>query len=258
MVFRRHSFPDLILVAVLLLPAMAASQERITVAVASNFARTATEIAARFTAETGYQVQFSAGSTGKLYAQIINGAPYDILLAADAERPRLLEEAEHGVKGTRFAYAVGTLLLWSRDPDVAAAGCRAQLLHLDKKYLAIANPETAPYGVAAREFLLDAGLWEQVRPRLVMGENISQTLQFVASGNASLGLIARSQTSISVLPSPTCEWVVPRNTYRPLEQQAILLQRAADKKAASAFLNYLRGPAGREQITAHGYLLTEY
>ncbi len=254
MVFRR---PSLILTVALLLPILAASQERVTVAVASNFARTATEIADRFTAETGHQVRISAASTGKLYAQIINGAPYDILLAADVERPRLLEEAELGVKGTRFAYAFGTLVLWSRDPGVAAAGCRAQLLHLDKKHLAIANPETAPYGVAAREFLLDAGLWEQVRPRLVMGENILQTLHFVASGNASLGLIARSQTSNPVLPSPTCEWVVPRNTYSPLEQQAILLRRAADKKAASAFLNYLRGPAGREQIAGHGYLLPD-
>ncbi len=254
MVFRR---PSLILTAVLLLPALAASQEHITVAVASNFARTATEIADRFTAETGHKVRFSAGSTGKLYAQIINGAPYDILLAADAERPRLLEEAELGVRGTRFTYAVGALVLWSRDPDVAATGCRAQLQHLDKKHLAIANPETSPYGVAAREFLLDAGLWEQVRPRLVMGENILQTLQFVASGNASLGLIARSQTGIPVLPSPTSEWVVPGNTHSPLQQQAILLQRAANKKAASAFLNYLRSPAGREQITGHGYLLPD-
>ncbi len=254
MVFRR---PSLILTVALLVPILAASQERVTVAVASNFARTATEIADRFTAETGYQVRISAASTGKLYAQIINGAPYDILLAADVERPRLLEEAELGVKGTRFAYAFGTLVLWSRDPGVAAAGCRAQLLHLDKKHLAIANPETAPYGVAAREFLLDAGLWEQVRPRLVMGENILQTLHFVASGNASLGLIARSQTSNPVLPSPTCEWVVPTHTYSPLEQQAILLQRAADSKAANAFLNYVRGTAGREQITGHGYLLPD-
>ncbi len=254
MVFRR---PSLILTVALLLPILAASQERVTVAVASNFARTATEIADRFTAETGHQVRISAASTGKLYAQIINGAPYDILLAADVERPRLLEEAELGVKGTRFAYAFGTLVLWSRDPGVAAAGCRAQLLHLDKKHLAIANPETAPYGVAAREFLLDAGLWERVRPRLVMGENILQTLHFVASGNASLGLIARSQTSNPVLPSPTCEWVVPTHTYSPLEQQAILLQRAADNKAANEFLNYVRGPAGREQITGHGYLLPD-
>ena len=254
MEFRR---PSLILTVLLLLPVLAASQERLTVAVASNFARTATEIADRFTAETGHLVQISAASTGKLYAQIINGAPYDILLAADAERPRLLEEAGLGVKGTRFAYAFGALVLWSRDPDVAAAGCRAQLLHLDKKHLAIANPKIAPYGVAAREFLLDAGLWEQVRPRLVMGENILQTLQFVATGNASLGLIARSQTGIPALPSPTCEWVVPAHTYSPLEHQAILLQRAADKKAASAFLKYLRGPAGREQITGHGYLLPD-
>ncbi len=257
MVFRRHRSPNLILAAVLLLPVLAASQERVTVAVASNFARTATEIAARFTARTGHQVHIIAASTGKLYAQIINGAPYDVLLAADAERPRLLEEAGLGVAGTRFAYAFGTLVLWSRDPVVAAAGCRAQLLHLGKKHLAIANPGTAPYGVAAREFLLDAGLWEQVRPRLVFGENILQTLQFVASGNASLGLIAQSQTGIPALPSSTCEWVVPTHTYSPLEQQAILLQRAADKKAASAFLNYLRGPAGREQIAGHGYVLPD-
>lgn len=257
MVFRRHRSPNLILAAVLLLPVLAASQERVTVAVASNFARTATEIAARFTARTGHQTHIIAASTGKLYAQIINGAPYDVLLAADAERPRLLEEAGLGVAGTRFAYAFGTLVLWSRDPVVATVGCREQLLHLGKKHLAIANPETAPYGVAAREFLLDAGLWEQVRPRLVLGENILQTLQFVASGNASLGLIAQSQTGIPALPSPTCEWVVPTRTYSPLEQQAILLQRAADKKAASAFLNYLRGPAGREQIAGHGYLLPD-
>ncbi len=257
MVMGRHRVFGLISIAMLLSPALAASQERVTVAVASNFVRTATEIVNRFNAETGHQVHISAGSTGKLYAQIINGAPYDILLAADAERPRLLEEANLGAKGTRFTYAFGTLVLWSRDPGIAEAGCRAQLLQLDGKHLAIANPGTAPYGVAAREFLVDAGLWEQVRPRLVMGENITQTLQFVASGNASLGLIAQSQSSIPALPPPTCEWVVPAHTYSPVEQQAILLQRSVDKKAAIAFLNYLRGPAGREQIAGHGYVLPD-
>lgn len=227
--------------------------ETLTVAVASNFSRPAHKIAANFEAETGNAIRITTASTGKLYAQIENGAPFDVLLAADKERPRLLQESGLGVTGTRFTYAVGSLALWSRDPVFANTDCKAQLRKLGKNRLAIANPITAPYGMAAKDFLQSDGLWEAVQSRLVYGENIAQTLHFVASGNASFGLIAGSQASDVRLPEATCFWVVPRSMHRALDQQAILLQRATDNKVAADFLRYLRGAAVREIIAAHGY-----
>ena len=234
-----------------------ANAEPLTIAVASNFAPAAREIAAQFTSETGNYVRVSAASTGKLYAQINNGAPFDILLAADSERPRLLEASGLGVAGTRFTYAIGSLVLWSREPKFAAVDCRRQLEDLGRDHLAIANPETAPYGAAAREFLLDIGLWDRAQPRLVFGENISQTLQFVASGNASLGLIARSQSIDARLPEATCSWPVPETAHSPIEQQAVLLQRAAKNSIAASFLEFVTGPTAREIVARHGYTVSQ-
>jgi molybdate transport system substrate-binding protein len=192
-----------------------------------------------------------------LYAQIINGAPFDILLAADAERPRLLEESGVGVTGTRFTYAVGALTLWSRDEELTGRDCREQLTRLGSKRLAIANPLTAPYGVASREFLEREGLWAITEPQLVFGENISQTLHFVVSGNASLGLIARSQALDSRLPEPTCQWPVPQAMHEPLEQQAVLLLRAASNDAATDFIAFLQSPVARKIIREHGYTVSQ-
>jgi molybdate transport system substrate-binding protein len=181
----------------------------------------------------------------------MNGAPFDLLLAADAERPRRLEAAGLGVAGTRFTYARGMLVLWSRK----AQDCRAALRNEAAGRVAIANPETAPYGAAARSYLQQAGLWDAVRDRLVIGENIAQTLQFAASGNAELGFIARSQLQAPSLPPASCSWPVPDSMHDPIDQQAILLRRGAASAGAKAFLEFLRSDAGRAIILRDGYTL---
>ena len=234
-----------------------ADAEAITVAVASNFTVAMRELVQRFEAESGESVRVSSASTGKLYVQITNGAPFDVLLAADVERPRLLEASGHGVAGSRFTYAIGRLVLWSRDPGLTGADCRQRLENLDRQRLAIANPDTAPYGAAARETLMGLELWERVQPQLVVGENIAQTLQFVASGNASLGFIAGTQALDERLPEATCTWPVPPEAHRAIEQQAILLRRAADNLLASAFVEFLRESAGRAIIEHNGYGLPD-
>lgn len=198
-------------------------------------------------------MRITTASTGKLYAQIVNGAPFDVLLSADADRPRRLEISGAGVTGTRFTYAFGTLVLWSRQ----AEDCRAALRSGDGGRIAIANPDTAPYGAAARSYLRQAGLWDALRERLVIGENISQTLQFAASGNARLAFIARSQLQAPSLPPASCSWPLPENQHDPVEQQAILLRRGAVSKGARAFIEFLRNDAGRAIILRHGYRLPE-
>ena len=242
-----------LLYAVMLLPGLAIAAEPLTIAVASNFLPAAEEIAAKFRVATGNDLRISAGSTGKLYAQISNGAPYDIFLAADSKRPALLEANDLGVRGTRATYAIGGLVLWSGEQKLRNDDCRAHLEDLGRDHLAIANPRTAPYGAAAREFLISVGLWERVGPQLVLGENISQALQFVVSGNASVGLIARSQSVDRRLPAATCNWPVPESAHHALEQQAVLLRRAARNTAAVEFLEFLRSPLAQEIVLRYGY-----
>lgn len=227
-----------------------AAAEPLTVAVASNFIRPAGELAARYAEESGNEVRISAASTGKLYAQITNGAPFGVLLAADSERPALLEESGTGVAGSRFTYATGRLVLWSADMALADADCREQLHNLEDLRLAIANPLTAPYGVAAMQFLMRIDEWDEVRDNLVYGESIAQALQFTASRNANLGLIAASQAMDERLPAASCHWLVPDSMHDPIEQQAIQI---SDDDVAQAFLEFLRGPDGRAIIRAHGY-----
>jgi molybdate transport system substrate-binding protein len=237
----------------ILLPVAASGEDYVTVAVASNFASTARDISAQFSQESGFRVRITTASTGKLYAQIVNGAPFDILLAADAARPLRLETGGAGVRGTRFTYALGALVLWSRQAD----DCCEALQRADGGRIAIANPETAPYGAAAKSFLQQSGLWDSIGDRLVVGENISQTLQFAASGNAELGFIARAQLRTPSLPPASCSWPVPETMHAAIEQQAILLQRGAGTQGAEAFLRFLRGEAGRAIILRHGYGLPE-
>jgi len=227
--------------------------ETVTIAVASNFAQPAQVLAALYEKASGHDVRVTTASTGKLYAQIENGAPFDLLLAADSERPRLLEESGAGVVGSRFTYAIGELVLWSAEGDLAGQNCLEQLGNLGNRKLAIANPLTAPYGVAAREALQAVGLWEDLQGDLVFGENISQTLHFVVSRNATLGIIASSQAKDPRLPEATCSWPIPQSMHGPIEQQAILLSRALDSEAASDFMSYLRGSLAADIIVAHGY-----
>jgi molybdate transport system substrate-binding protein len=176
-----------------------------------------------------------------------------VLLAADAERPQRLEAGGEGVPGTRFTYAIGSLVLWSRQAD----DCQAALQREDGGVLAIANPETAPYGAAAKSFLQQAGLWKSLQHRLVTGENIAQTLQFAASGNAELGFIARSQLRAPSLPPASCSWPVPEAMHASIDQQAILLRRGSESDGAVAFLEFLRSDAGHAIILRHGYSLPE-
>ena len=238
----------LILFALLSSSALAA--DPLNVAVASNFSRTADELAHLFSAETGIEIRYSRGSTGKLYAQIIHGAPFQVFLAADAWRPELLEGSGHAVTGSRFTYAVGSLVLWSRDDG----DCHEDLLTQRYTHLAIANPDTAPYGKAAREFLAGEGLWEAASDRAVYGENIGQTLQFVATGNADLGLVARSQLTNTVQADVGCRWPVPASSHAPLEHQAVVLAQGGAN--AQRFAEFLRSDKARQIIGRHGYEVT--
>ncbi len=240
---------------VLLLSAVRA--EPLTLAVASNFRAPAEEIARRFSEDTGHDVRISSASTGKLHAQIANGAPFDVFLAADSEHPQQLEAAGLAVAGTRATYALGGLVLWSRDAALVGADCRTALADLGSRRLAIANPAHAPFGIAAKQFLDAAGLWQQVEPRLVYGENIAQALHFVATGNAELGLIAASQALDPRLPRATCNWPVPEELHAPIEQQAILLRRAADNPAAQDFIAYLAGDTAAAIVKHFGYGIPE-
>lgn len=236
------------LVAALVLGAAPARAGEVHVAVAANFVKPLRAIADAFQQETGDTVVVSEGSTGKLYAQIANGAPFEVFLSADAERPRRLLAEGRAVAGTDFAYALGRLALWSRD---AARIEGPGALRGEFRHLAIANPELAPYGLAARETLVKLGLWEALEPRLVRGEDVGQTYQFVATGNAELGFVALSQ----VLDAGGSRWDVPADHHAPIEQHAVLLNPGADDDAARAFLAFLGGPAARARIEAAGYAL---
>lgn len=239
--------------AILLLGLPAAGAGELTVAVASNFRVPAEEIGELYTQATGHAVRLSVSSTGKLYAQILSGAPFDIFLAADSERPRLLEQAGLGVAGTRFTYAIGGLVLWSRDPGLRGTDCRDALADPDGGIVAIANPAIAPYGAAAKGFLTASGLWSGVEPRLVYGENIAQTLHFVVSANARLGFIAASQAIDPRLPPPSCSWAVPGNLHEPVAQQALLLARARGNSAAAGFVAFLKSATAADVIRRFGY-----
>ncbi len=228
-----------------------ARTDEVVVAVAANFTGAMKTIAAKYTARTGNKVTISYGSTGKLYAQIKNGAPFDVFLAADAQRPRLLEDEGRALAGSRFTYAIGRLVLWS--PNKEYIDNKGNVLHHgDYRHLAIANPKTAPYGAAARDVLLALGLWRRLQRRLVYGENIAQTYQFVASGNAELGFVALSQVMTHEPSTRGSLWHIPAGLYRPIEQQAVLL-RSGRATAAESFLSFLRGPEARTVIESFGY-----
>jgi molybdate transport system substrate-binding protein len=233
---------------VLLAPPSLAAEE-IRVAVASNFRQAMNVLADRFEDTSGHGVTLIPGSTGKHYAQIVNGAPFDAFFAADAERPRALEAGKRIVPGSRFTYAIGKLVLWSAaERLVDPAGEILQSGSFD--HLAIANPELAPYGEAARQVLQALGLWEKLGSRLVRGENIGQTFQFVVSGNAELGFVARAQLSIPGSDFAGSAWDPPQALYDPIEQQALLLR---DTPAARDFMTFMRSEEGRALIRSYGY-----
>ncbi|AAZ97236.1 molybdenum ABC transporter, periplasmic binding protein [Thiobacillus denitrificans ATCC 25259] len=241
-----------LLLALLLALSGTAFAAEVQVAVASNFIAPMRAVAAGFERSTGHRVRLAFGATGKFYAQIRNGAPFDVLLAADDTTPAKLEREGRAVADSRFTYAIGRLALWSAKPgfvDVEGA-----VLELGRyRRLAIANPRLAPYGAAAVEVLERRGLLARLRPRLVQGENIAQTYQFVASGNAELGFVAASQVFVDGRLGRGSAWVVPQALHAPIRQDAVVLARGRDNPAARALIDYMKQDEARAIIRAHGY-----
>ena len=227
--------------------------ETALIAVASNFAEPLREIAERFAANSDHELRISAGSSGHLYAQIVNGAPYDLFLSADSLRPLLLEEAALIEPGTRFTYAIGQLVFWARADTMRAESCGAELLDPGKRRLAIANPALAPYGAAAKQVLEERGLWESVQGNLVVGQNVSQVLHFAYTGNVDMALLAQSQFLAFDGLATGCAMSIRDSEHDSILQQAVLLARGTDNAAAQAFIAYLRGPEASEVIKRFGY-----
>jgi len=231
-----------------------AHADEVQVAVAANFAGPMQKIAAAFEQSTGHKVLQTSGSTGKFYAQIKAGAPFEILFAADDETPARLETEGAGVKGSRFTYAIGTLVLWSNKPNVVDS--KGDVLKKgDFTHLAVANPKLAPYGLAATEAIKALGLTEALTPKYVVGENIAQTHQFVATGNAELGFVALSQVQDGGNIKSGSAWIVPAKLYSPIRQDIILLNNGKGKPAAEALMHYMKSDAAKAVITASGYSL---
>ncbi len=242
--------PYYLFLAVILLAETAAA-ETIRIAVASNFTAAAREIVSRFEQSSGHQVKVSYGSSGKLYAQIEHGAPFDLLLAADTVRPINAEREGYAVADSRFIYAKGKLVLWSPKPGLYSDG-EAYLRQRQFQRLAIANPKTAPYGTAAQQVLKYLGVWDPTSKNIIRGDSIAQTFQFVATGNASAGLIAMAQLK-SWQHQQGSLWLIPDHYYAPIEQSAILLSHGASNPAARQFLSYLNSDKVRSLIEDYGY-----
>jgi molybdate transport system substrate-binding protein len=226
----------------------------VSVAVASNFTAPMKVIAQAFERDTGHKAILSFGATGQFYAQIKNGAPFAVLLAADQETPAKLEKEGLGVAGTRFTYAIGQIVLWSKKPSFVDN--KGDVLRSDAfAKIAIANPKLAPYGLAAMQVLERLDLSARIRPRIVEASNIAQTLQFVSSGNAVLGFVALSQVFESGKIKEGSGWIVPASMYDPIKQDAVLLANAQVNVAAQALMQYLRSDKAKEIILSYGYAL---
>jgi molybdate transport system substrate-binding protein len=240
------------LAVVLALASTLAVADEVQVAVAANFAGPMKPIAADFEKATGHKLSVAQGATGKFYAQIQNGAPFEVFLSADDTTPAKLEQEGLAVGGSRFTYAVGKLALWSAKPGFVDP--KGNVLKQNKfVHLALANPKTAPYGAAAVETLTRLGLLESVSPKFVQGENIAQAQQFVASGNAELGFVALSQVQENGKLTSGSVWIVPENLHAPILQDAVLLTKGKDSAAAKAFLEYLQGKKAQAIIKGYGY-----
>ena len=228
----------------------------VSVAVASNALQAMKDIKGRFEKSSGNKVLISSGSTGKLYTQIVNGAPFDIFLAANAREPQRLEQAHGIVPGSRVTYAIGRLVLWNNALHGASGATIQQLLaSADLKRITMANPKTAPYGYAAQEMLQALKLWDGVQGKLIRAENVTQAFQFTESQNVQMGFVALSQ--IKAYQGQIKEsdyWLVPQKLYKPIEQQGVLLLRAKDNVAAKQFMDYLRSAEVRQLLQErYGY-----
>ena len=245
----------LIPLLIMLLAGIASSvhADAISVAVAANFTAPMQQIATAFEKETGHKVQAAYGATGKFYAQIKNGAPFELLLSADDVTPARLIKERAAVAGSPFTYAIGKLVLWSAKPAIVdEAG--AVLKNGDFNHLAIANPKLAPYGAAAVEVMKALGVYDAVQPKLVTGESIGQTHQFISTGNALLGFVALSQ----VLKDGKMDgsaWIVPAKLYAPIRQDAVILERGKGKPAAVALMQYLKSDKAKTVIQSFGYAM---
>lgn len=225
--------------------------DEVKIAVAANFTDATRRIAPLFEQATGHTTRISYGSTGKLYSQIEYGAPFEVMLAADTQRPIKAEQEGLAVPGSRFVYAKGKLALWSAKPGLFEQG-EPELRAARFKHIAIANPRTAPYGLAAQQVMAHMGTWSVLQARLVRGDSIAQAFQFVATGNAEVGLVAFSQVK-GWQGEAGSSWIVPEDYYAPIDQAAVLLKKGEANPAARAFLDFLRSDAARAVIEGFGY-----
>jgi molybdate transport system substrate-binding protein len=238
--------------ALLLSAASLAQAAEVQVAVAANFAGPIARLAPAFSAATGHTLKVSSGATGKFYTQIVSGAPFEVLLAADDEVPRKLVAEGHAVAASRFTYAVGRLVLWSAQPGFVDA--QGAVLGSDRvRHIAIAHPKVAPYGAAALEVLQARGLHERLAPKLVTGESIAQAYQFAFTGNAEVGFVALSQVRMPGEAPKGSYWLVPAELHREIRQDAVLLHAGESNPAATALLAYLKTDAARALMREHGY-----
>lgn len=238
----------LYILATTIAPANAAE---VNVAVAANFTEAAKEIAVAFKQKTGNDAVLSFGSSGQFYTQIIQDAPFQILLSADDERPKKLIEDGLGVASSRFTYAIGKLVLWSKNPTLVTGEATLKASAFTK--LSIASPSAAPYGTAAIEALKALKLYDVLLPKIVEGNSIAQAYQFVDTRNAELGFVALSQLAGSTSGS---RWLVPQALYSPIRQDAVLLKKGSDNPVAIAFMDFLKGPASKAIIEKYGYALS--
>ncbi len=220
------------------------------VAVAANFTEAAKEIAAAFQAKTGHEAVLSFGASGQFYTQITQGAPFQVLLSADDARPKKLVDDGLAVSDSRFTYAIGKLVLWSKTPGLVKGEETLKTAAFAK--LSICNPVAAPYGAAAVETMTSLELMDRLQPKLVEGATITQAYQFVETGNAELGFVALSQLTG---PETGSRWLVPQELYSPIRQDAVLLKSGASNEAATGFVAFLRGPEARAIIEKFGYAL---
>jgi len=245
---RRLASPWLVALLMILVPGPTRAAEA-QIAVAANFSEPAKEIAALFEKTTGHKAVLAFGASGAFYTQISHGAPFAVLLSADAERPAKAEREGLAIAGSRFTYAIGRLVLYSTTPGLVD-GRGAVLRKLGDDKLALADPATAPYGVAAIEAMRKLGVYERLGPRIVTGSSIAQAYQFVATGAAPLGFVALSQ--VIAVPGGS-RWIVPARLHRPIEQQAVLLKAGENNPAAAAFLKFLKDRAALAVIKRYGY-----
>jgi molybdate transport system substrate-binding protein len=238
----------------LLCATLSVQADEVQVAVAANFTGPMQVISALFERDTGHKASLAFGATGKFYAQITNGAPFEILLSADDETPAKLVKEGYGVAGTPFTYAIGKLVLWSADPKLVDAK-GAILKKGGFKHLSLANPKAAPYGAAGMQVMTKLGVADAIKPLIVQGENISQTHQFISTGAAELGFVAYSQVIKNGQIGSGSGWVVPSNLYDPIRQDAVILAKGKDKPAAIALMSYLKGEKAQAVIKSFGYEL---